>query len=107
MKTEIIFAHEHPATVSKFNIICSSWEVDDKTYIFWLDNAKKCRLSIPINQVRYVMDENVSWEYDLVKEVLSDAENQITMLKDGLSDKDLEKVRKALRMVDDYYKPSE
>lgn len=107
MKTEIIFAKSHPATVSNLDIICSSWEVDDKTYTFWLDDAKQCRLSIPINQVRYVMDEGVDREYDLVKQVLSDVKDQLAGLKDGLNLQDFQKVCGVLRMVDDYYKPSE
>lgn len=107
MKTEIIFAKSHPATVSKLDIICSNWEVDDKTYTFWLDDAKQCRLSIPVNQVRYVMDEGVDREYDLVKQVLSDIKDQLAGLKDGLNLQDFKKVCGVLRMIDDYYKPSE
>lgn len=107
MKTEIIFAKSHPATVSKLDIICSSWEVDDKTYTFWLDDTKQCRLSIPVSQVRYVMDEGVDREYDLVKQVLSDVEDQLKGLKDGLDPQGIEKVCSVLRMIDDFYKPSE
>lgn len=108
MKTEIIFAKSHPATVSQLDIVCSSWEVDDKTYTFWLnEDDKPCRLSIPINQVRYVMDEGVDREYDLVKQVLSDVKDKLAGLKDGLNLQDFQKVCEVLRMVDDYYKPSE
>lgn len=108
MKTEIIFAKSHPATVSHLDILCDHWEVDGKTYTFWLnEDNNPCRLSIPVNQVRYVMDEGVDREYDLVKEVLSDVKNQLAGLKDGLDPQDFEKVCSVLRMVDDFYKPGE
>lgn len=107
MKTEIVFAKSHPATVSNLDILCSSWEVNDKVYTFWLDEDKKCRLSIPVNQVRYVMDEGADLAYDVAKGVLEEVDKQITRLKDGLDPQSLEKVKNVLRIVDEYYKPGE
>ena len=39
--------------------------------------------------------------------VLSDVKDQLAGLKDGLNLQDFQKVCEVLRMIDDYYKPSE